>query len=124
MWRQPSTKKEKELQLQKDDLEFLLNGIRHAVLFSEALVKEGSDSEIAAGHQQVVTRMVTLTGEREKAHFGQETDSGLEFIENEEVLEVLNTAIKELGAGFSWTRKETRPWVKCWGRQGKVLLLR
>ena len=43
---------EKELQLQKDDLEFLLSGIRHAVLFSEALVKEGSETEIVAGHQQ------------------------------------------------------------------------
>ena len=31
--------KEKELQLQKDDLEFLLAGIRHAVLFSEAMMK-------------------------------------------------------------------------------------
>jgi len=42
--------KEKELQLQKDELEFLLSGIRHAVLFSEAMVKEGSDIEIVAGH--------------------------------------------------------------------------
>ena len=53
--------KEKELQLQKDELEFLLTGIRHAVAFSEAMVKEGSDFEIVSGHQQVVTRMATLT---------------------------------------------------------------
>ena len=55
--------KEKELQLQKDELEFLLSGIRQAVLFSEAMVKEGSDTEIVAGHQQVVSRMATLTSE-------------------------------------------------------------
>jgi len=48
--------KEKELQLQKDELEFLLSGIRHAVLFSEALVKEGSDTEIVTSHHQVVAR--------------------------------------------------------------------
>ena len=53
--------KEKELQLQKDELEFLMSEIRHAVLFSEALVKEGSEIEIVASHQQVVTRMATLT---------------------------------------------------------------
>ena len=57
--------KEKELQLQKDELEFLLTGIRHAVLFSGAVIKEGSDPEIVAGHQQVVARMTTLTNERE-----------------------------------------------------------
>jgi len=42
---------EKELQLQKDELEFLLSGIRHAVLFSEAMVKEGSENEIVSSHQ-------------------------------------------------------------------------
>ena len=49
--------KEKELQLQKDEVEFLLAGIRHAVLFSEAMMKEGSDTEIVASHHQVVARM-------------------------------------------------------------------
>ena len=55
--------KEKELQLQKDELEFLLSGIRHAVLFSEAMLTEGSDTEIVAGHQQVVARLETLLEE-------------------------------------------------------------
>ena len=32
--------KEKELQLQKDEVEYFLAGIRHAVLFSEAMMKE------------------------------------------------------------------------------------
>ena len=59
--------KEKELQLQKDEVEFLLSGIRQAVLFSEAVMKEGSDTEIVASHHQVVARMATLTREREKA---------------------------------------------------------
>ena len=58
--------KEKELQLQKDELEFLLSGIRHAVLFREAMMTEGSETEIVSGHQQVVARMSTLTKEREK----------------------------------------------------------
>ena len=55
--------KEKELQLLKDEVEFLLAGIRHAVLFGEAMMKEGSDTEIVASHHQVVARMATLTRE-------------------------------------------------------------
>jgi len=55
--------KEKELQLQKDEVEFLLSGVRHAVLFSEALIKEGSETEVVSGHHQVVTRMATLSKE-------------------------------------------------------------
>ena len=42
--------KEKELQLQKDELEFLLGGIRHAILFGEAMMKYGSETEIVASH--------------------------------------------------------------------------
>ena len=72
--------KEKELQFQKDELEFLLSGIRHAVLFSQALVKEGSDIEIVASHQQVVSRMATLTCEREKAYLETVTDAEIEFV--------------------------------------------
>ena len=45
--------------MQKDELEFLLSGIRQAVLFGEALTKEGTDTEIVASHQQVVFRMTT-----------------------------------------------------------------
>ena len=71
--------KEKELQLQKDELEFLLSGIRHAELFSEALVKEGSDTEIVASDHQVVTRMATLTNEREKLFLEPVTYPEIEF---------------------------------------------
>jgi len=59
--------KEKDLQLQKDELEFLLSGIQQAVLFSEAMMKEGSDTKIVASHQQVVSRMTTLTSERRRS---------------------------------------------------------
>jgi len=83
--------KEKELQLQKDEVEFLLAGIRHAVLFSEAMVKEGSDTEIVTSHQQVVARMATLTSEREKAQLEPVTDAEIKFVG----VELLSSMIKE-----------------------------
>ena len=89
---------EKELQMQKDELEFLLSGIRHAVLFSEAMVKEGSDIEIVAGHHQVVARMATLTRERENAELEPVTGAELEF---DGEVEQLSTVIKNLGAVFA-----------------------
>jgi len=94
--------KEKELQLQKDDLEFLLSGIRHAVLFCEALVKEGSETEIVAGHQQVVARMATLTKEREKAQMEPITDPHeLEFVSGQEGVDLLSSVIREFGTVVS-----------------------
>jgi len=89
--------KEKELQLQKDDLEFLLSGVRHAVLFSEAMIKEGSETEIVSGHQQVVARMTTLTKEREKAPMEPWTVADIEFVGGEEGADLLSSVIKELG---------------------------
>ena len=86
--------KEKELQLQKDELEFLLSGIRHAVLFSEAMTKEGSETEIVAGHQQVVVCMSTLTKEREKSQLDPVTDAEMEFAGG---VETLSSVIKDLG---------------------------
>jgi len=90
--------KEKELQLQKDELEFLLTGIRHAVMFSEAMMTEGSDTEIVAGHQQVVSRMTTLTKEREKAQLEPVAEAKIEFMGLEESEELVNSVIRELGA--------------------------
>jgi len=87
--------KEKELQLQKDEIEFLLAGIRHVVLFSEAMMKEGSDTEIVARHHQVVARMATLTREREKAQLGPVTDAEIKFIGG---VSQLDSMIRELGA--------------------------
>jgi len=90
--------KEKELTLQKDDLEFLLTGIRHAVLFGDAMVK-GSDTEIVAGHQQVLARMATLTSEREKAQVEPVTDAEIVFVGGgPEGVGYLSSAIQELGA--------------------------
>jgi len=93
--------KEKELQLQKDELELLLTGIRHAALFSEALVKEGSDTEIVAGHQQVVARMTTLTSEQEKAQLEPVIDTVIEFVGVEERVELLSSVIQKLGTVVS-----------------------
>jgi len=42
--------KEKELQLQKDELEFLLWDSTGSIVQREAMMKEGSDTEIVAGH--------------------------------------------------------------------------
>ena len=93
--------KEKELQLQKDEVEFLLAGIRHAVLFSEAVMKEGSDTEIVANHRQVVARMATLTREREKAQLEPVTDAEIKLIGGEG--NQLDSAIKEFGSvGCHW----------------------
>ena len=89
--------KEKELQLQKDELEFLLSGIRQAVMFSEAMMKEGSDTEIVAGHHQVVACMAALTSEREKAQLEPVADAGIEFVGMEESVDLLSSVIKELG---------------------------
>ena len=69
------------MQLQKDELEFLLSGIRHVVLFGEAIIKEGSDTEIVTGHQQIVSRMTTLTNEREKAQLEPVVDCKIDFVE-------------------------------------------
>jgi len=88
--------KEKELQLQKDEVEFLLAGIRHAGLFSEAIMKEGSDTEIVASHHQVVARMATLTREREKAQLEPVTDAEIKFIGVEG--NQLDSAIREFGS--------------------------
>ena len=89
--------KEKEPQLQKDELEFLLSGIRHAVLFSEAMMKEGSETEIVAGHQQVVTRMSTLTKEREKAQLEPVSDEIVFVGGKKKGLAAMSSVIKDLG---------------------------
>ena len=87
--------KEKELQLQKDEIEFLLAGIRHSVLFSEAMMKEGSGTEIVASHHQIVARMTTLTEEREKAQLEPVTDAEIKFVGRGSQLD---SVIRELGA--------------------------
>ena len=72
--------------MQKDELEFLLSGIRQAVMFSEAMMKEGSNVEIVAGHHQVVSRMATLTSEREKSQLEPVTEAQVEFVGGRHVI--------------------------------------
>ena len=112
--------KEKELKLQKDELEFLLSGIRQAVLFSEAMMKEGSDTEIVASHLQVVARMATLTSEREKAQLEPVTDAGIEFVGVEEDGELLSSVIKELGTEDPPASLRSNRPLKC--RQGATTI--
>ena len=85
---------EKELQLQKDELEFLLCGIRQAVLFGEAVMKEGSDTEIVSSHHQVVARMATLIKEWDKAHL-EPVNTEIEFVTG---VQTLGNTVKEFGA--------------------------
>jgi len=96
-----TTRHRKEKELQKDELEFLLSGVRHAVFFSEALVKEGSETEIVSGHKQVVARMSTLAKEREKVHLGPVVDAEIEFVGGKEGVETLRPVIKGLGTVVS-----------------------
>jgi len=89
--------KEKELQLQKEELEFLLSGIRHATLFGEALVKEGSDSEIVAGHRQVVARLTTLVEERGNSQLEPTCESEIELAGTQELTDLLSSVFRRLG---------------------------
>jgi len=59
-------------------------------------MKEGSDTEIVASHRQVIARMTTLTGEREKAQLEPVTDAEIKFIGGEG--NQLDSAIKQLGS--------------------------
>ena len=61
-------------------------------------MKEGSETEIVIGHKQVVTRMSTLTSEREKAQLEPVTEAKVEFVGVEEGGELLSSVIKELGS--------------------------
>ena len=90
--------KEKELRVQKEELEFLVSGIRHAVLFSEAMVKVGSGPEIMSSHQQVVARMTTLAKERESALLEPVIGAQIDFVGRVEALRFL---LKDLGAVVS-----------------------
>ena len=74
-----------------------MSGIRQAVLFSEAMIKEGSETEIVAGYHQVVTRMATLTSEREKTQLEPVTEAKVEFVGMKEGRELVGSVIKELG---------------------------
>ena len=60
-------------------------------------MKEGSDTEIVASDHQVVTRMATLTSEREKLFLEPVTDPEIVFDGGEEQL---SCAIRDLGTVF------------------------
>lgn len=55
--------KEKALLLQKEELEFLVRGMRDAVAFSERLMNEGSMAEIVFNCQLISSRLSTLLRE-------------------------------------------------------------
>ena len=90
--------KGKELLLQRESLEFLLGGIRYSASVAEALRATGTESEVAAGYQQVATRMATLTAEREKAQLEPVTEATIEFFGAEKGEQVFGQLIADLGA--------------------------
>ena len=57
-----TSQKEKELLFQKDDLEFVVVGLRHVLEVGEVTQREGSEGDIVVGKVQIVQRMKTLFG--------------------------------------------------------------
>ena len=54
--------KEKELLFQKDDLEFVVVGLRHVLEVGEVTLSEGSEGDIVVGKVQIAQRVATLLG--------------------------------------------------------------
>ena len=48
--------KEKELRVQKDDVEFVYEGSNYSTAFATTILTEGTDTEIAVSRNQVVAR--------------------------------------------------------------------
>lgn len=92
--------KDLELQLQKDELELLLLGVSHSVSFAEAILQEGSETEIAAGFLQVTARMHELLREQEGVFFGTIASSEIEFVGGRGE-EAVGSIMMELGAVVS-----------------------
>jgi len=57
-----TSQKEKELQFQKDDLEFVVSGLRHILGVGGMTLSEGSEGDIVVGKVHISMRMETLLG--------------------------------------------------------------
>jgi len=57
-----TSQKEKELLFQKDDLEFVVVGLRHVLEVGEVMLRKGSEGDIVVGKVQIAQRMKTLLG--------------------------------------------------------------
>jgi len=57
-----ASQKEKELLFQKDDVEFVVSGLRHVLEVGEVTLREGSEGDIVVGKVQISMRMETLLG--------------------------------------------------------------
>ena len=57
---QTLTRKEKDLMLQKDDLDFVLTGTRQSAEFARSLAAVGKDDEVVQSKKLVMTRLQTL----------------------------------------------------------------
>ena len=57
-----TSQKEKELLFQKDDLEFVVVGLRHVLEVGEVMLSEGSEGDIVVGKVQIAQRVDTLLG--------------------------------------------------------------
>jgi len=93
--------KEKELVSQKHHLEFLLVRIRESTEFGEVLVKEGSESEIVASQNEVVSRLTSLGLEKEKSQMEPTTDSTIVFLGDGGGIRQVGEAIKVFGSVVS-----------------------
>ena len=88
--------KEKELLLQKEDLEFVLNGIRQSATFTETMLKEGTETEIAASTKQVVARFTTLERERGAAKLEPAAEATIELEGEERGIKAVGEVINEI----------------------------
>jgi len=86
--------KEKDLRAQKDQLEFLLAGVRESSTFAGILAGEGTDAEVLAAHRQVLARLTGLEAEKEKCRLEPVRDATLELVGAGQAEEALRTLVR------------------------------
>ena len=100
--------KEKELLVQRDDLEFLLGGVRHVLKFTETLLQEGTDVEVAVSKREVTTRFATLLDHPTLYEPVQET---LIFEHNDEEKARVGLTLAQLGKVVTGDISTDASWV-------------
>lgn len=117
--------KEKELGIQKEELEIIQKGIVDSVFFSEKLVKEGNGAEIATSFNIVTKRLISLENQMKITQLSPVANEGFEFVGFEEAKEMVRGCgmiiIKGIlsNAGNESPKKREKASVKfgtSWGR--------
>jgi hypothetical protein len=93
--------KTKELEIQRDEIEFFLKEIRRCTGFARDLVKEGSETEIGGSHKQVVARLKTLDVEITDLNLNLITDPLIEFQGAEKGTQEMLEVVKRIGTVFT-----------------------